>query len=243
MRTCHKTILNPGDRFGNWTVVEYDNDESKRRKYSMYKCVCDCNPTVIHSIRGSRLTNGYTTCCQKCGFKKMSATKCGKNKYDLTHEYGIGWTTNTNEPFYFDLDDYDKIKEYTWYKNTTTGYVTTQSHNIRIDLQRFIMNAKSGEYVDHIHGNESKNDYRKDNLRIATKLQNNVNVGLRRNNTSGATGVRWISKRNKWQARIVFQRKQYTLGYYDNYNDAVNARKEAEYKYYGEFAYNISQQL
>lgn len=33
------------------------------------------------------------------------------NRYDLTGEYGIGYT-NQGVEFYFDLEDYDKIKEY-----------------------------------------------------------------------------------------------------------------------------------
>ena len=70
-----------------------------------------------------------------------------------------------------------------------------------------------------------------------------MNVGLRSNNTSGATGVRWREKSHKWEARIVFQHKQYSLGFFDDFQDAVNARQEAEKKYYGEFAYNISQQI
>ena len=36
------------------------------------------------------------------------------NKYDITsHDYGIGWTYDGYE-FYFDLLDYDLIKNYCW---------------------------------------------------------------------------------------------------------------------------------
>ena len=41
----------------------------------------------------------------------------GENIYDLSNEYGIGYTSNTKEPFYFDLEDYDKVKEYCWSAN------------------------------------------------------------------------------------------------------------------------------
>ena len=45
---------------------------------------------------------------------KESVTNALKkyNRYDLSGEYGIGWTTNTNHVFYFDLEDYEKIKDY-----------------------------------------------------------------------------------------------------------------------------------
>ena len=36
------------------------------------------------------------------------------NIYDLSGEYGIGRASNTNQEFYFDLEDYDKIKDYCW---------------------------------------------------------------------------------------------------------------------------------
>ncbi len=37
------------------------------------------------------------------------------NRYDLNGEYGIGYTNVSDLPFYFDLEDFDKIKSYTWY--------------------------------------------------------------------------------------------------------------------------------
>lgn len=45
-------------------------------------------------------------------------------------------------------------------------------------------------------------------------------------NTSGYKGVYFI--RGKYVAKIVFQKKQYILGSYDNIEDAARARREAE---------------
>ena len=50
--------------------------------------------------------------CKSCGCisKEMVYQQRNKiNKYDLSGEYGIGYTSK-NEIFYFDKDDYDKIK-------------------------------------------------------------------------------------------------------------------------------------
>lgn len=239
MRSCVKTILTPGQKFGSWTVVSEDIEESKKRKYTMYICKCSCG--TIQSVRASRLTNGYTTNCFKCGTKKMSANKRIKNRYDLSEEYGIGWSSNTNQPFYFDKDQYEKIKKYTWYENTTTGYLYTTKNGKNIMLHRFIMDAKSDEIVDHIHGVDSKLDNRICNLRIATKGQNNMNTSTRSNNKSGVTGVWWRDNNSKWEARIGVEGKPIFLGYYDNFEDAVKARKDAENKYYGEYSYDNSQ--
>lgn len=56
---------------------------------------------------------------------------------------------------------------------------------------------------------------------------------LRKNNTSGYTGV--VSYRGRWRAQITFKRKSYNLGTYDRIEDAVRARKQAEERIFGEF--------
>ena len=45
-------------------------------------------------------------------------------------------------------------------------------------------------------------------------------------NTSGHKGVYWI--RGKWVAKIVFRKKAFYLGTYDDIAEAVQARREAE---------------
>lgn len=54
---------------------------------------------------------------------------------------------------------------------------------------------------------------------------------LNNNNKSGVRGVH-KNERGKWRAEIVFQRKNYYLGSYDKFEDAVKARKEAEEKFF-----------
>ena len=57
-------------------------------------------------------------------------------------------------------------------------------------------------------------------------------TSLCKNNTSGVTGVYWEKSTNKWNARIEFQKRKINLGYFSSFEDAVNARKEAEEKYF-----------
>lgn len=58
---------------------------------------------------------------------------------------------------------------------------------------------------------------------------------LRKNNKSGVKGVCYISKTGKWAAQIMFKGTRYKLGNFDNFEDAVKARKEAEEKLHKEF--------
>lgn len=51
-------------------------------------------------------------------------------------------------------------------------------------------------------------------------------------NTSGTTGVYFKKERQKWVAKIEFQKEIHYLGSFKNKQDAINARKEAEEKYF-----------
>ena len=55
---------------------------------------------------------------------------------------------------------------------------------------------------------------------------------IRRNNTSGVTGVEWVPAVGKWKAVIFFKGKRHYLGCYEAFEDAVRARKEAEEEYF-----------
>ena len=50
--------------------------------------------------------------------------------------------------------------------------------------------------------------------------------------SSGVSGVFWEKDRNKWRAQICFAQHKHFLGYFDNKEDAIKARIEAEKKYY-----------
>lgn len=55
-------------------------------------------------------------------------------------------------------------------------------------------------------------------------------------NTSGCVGVSWIRSKEKWRATIRFAGKDKHLGYFDDLNDAIKARKEAENDIYSEYS-------
>ena len=51
---------------------------------------------------------------------------------------------------------------------------------------------------------------------------------LRCNNTSGVPGVDWLKRKQRWRASICFKGRRHYLGCYQNFDDAVQARKQAE---------------
>jgi hypothetical protein len=59
------------------------------------------------------------------------------------------------------------------------------------------------------------------------------NSKTRKNNSSGVTGVGWHRKRNKWQAYITINNKDFHLGCFKKKYDAVWERWKAEVKQNG----------
>lgn len=86
----------------------------------------------------------------------------------------------------------------------------------------------SGE-LDHI--NQNKTDNRIENLRDVTHQENHKNTPLRKNNTSGVSGVSFDTKSEKWQAYIMLRGTKHSLGFYLDFEGAVAARKAAERRY------------
>ena len=144
------------------------------------------------------------------------------NIYDLSGEYGVGWTSNTNEEFYFDLEDYDKIKDCCWSKGKN-GYAIAN-----IDGKNKTMHGVLCEFKNVDHKNRNRLDNRKENLRKATTTQQAQNRGLQSNNTSGVVGIYYRKERNAWFAQITVNGKTKTIKYSHNKEEAIRARLEAE---------------
>ena len=142
---------------------------------------------------------------------------------------------NVVATYKIDAEDYPLVSKYKW--RTIKGYA---SHGSSINyLHRLVTHAKDGQQVDHI--NLDITDNRKCNLRNVTKSQNGMNHVKPTNNTSGTVGVYWNKSKGLWEACIIENNNRIYLGSFINKNDAINMRKEAEQKYFGEYSYESSQ--
>lgn len=92
------------------------------------------------------------------------------------------------------------------------------------------------EDIDHI--NRDKQDNRIVNLREATRSQNQRNHPLTAANKSGHKGVRWNKQARRWVAFMRINKKPKHLGSFTRLEDAVEARRRAETRHCGPFAYN-----
>lgn len=112
-------------------------------------------------------------------------------------------------------------------------YLQVTFNNKKYLLHRFVWMyvhgiMPSGE-IDHI--NHDRGDNRMVNLRVVTPSENQRNMSLRVDNSSGTTGVYFHKATGKWRAQIRIGRKIIGFGAFHDKDDAVAARKTAEVKY------------
>lgn len=236
--------VSSNQRFGRLITIDMAEPHISKsgRKYKKWLCKCDCGNEII--VFEDNLKYNKTTSCG-CYQKEVAATmqtpefieyrskKIKKyNTYDLSGEYGIGYTSKAEE-FYFDLEDYDLIKDYCWCIDSN-GYCRGRDCKNKKDVYMHRIILCNCEHVDHI--NHKKYDNRKQNIRNANPTENAMNRG-------GVVGVFYDSTKRKWKAKIQLYHKVINLGSYDNFDDALLARKKAEEKYFNEFSYDNSMRL
>lgn len=229
-----------GKTFNHLKVIKKGEDKKypSGKTVATWICLCDCgNPEEIKVV-GNDLKRGHKKSCGKC--KKYQSREEKTNTY--IERDGYYEVITENGYFYIDKEDKEKIESYYWFFDPK-GRVRARDriNNKLLSLHRLIMNAQENDIVDHIKhpvGNEHKVDNRKSNLRILTNQQNCFNQGVRKNNSSGITGISWIQKYQKWRASITVNYKTIYLGMFSSIEEAAQARKEAEEKYFKEFQYS-----
>lgn len=235
-----------GKTFGRLLVIEQAEDyiNPQGTHYANWLCECQCNKHTKLTVLGTNLKgNKSTSCgCKTIEWIKNNCTKT--NVYDLeSKEYGIGYTSK-GEEFWFDKEDYDLIKNYYWYYDKY-GYLMSKREKKYVRLHALIMNPPKGQLVDHIvHKKTGEHNYdnRKSNLRIVNKSQNGMNSTIKKNNTSGMTGVSYDKKRSGWVAQIKKGSIQKSKTF-KTFEEAVAMRKQWEEELFGEYSFDNSQAI
>jgi hypothetical protein len=213
-----KRIDISGQRFNSLIVLS--EHRAMKCGHTEWLCRCDCGNLTWADF--NKLKTGGK---KSCGCKQGNLTHKG-NTYDLSGDYGIGYTSKADS-FLFDKESHVLIKEYTWHINSE-GYVISSrkdnNGNIKeIKMHRLLLFVPNDMEVDHI--NRCKHDNRKSNLRVCTHQQNLLNQGQK--------GYSYRTKNRKFEARIKVDGKIKYLGQFATESDARKAFENAMTKFYG----------
>lgn len=207
---------NIGKRFGLLTV----RDRKREGKRTYYLCDCECGNSKW--IRADVIKGGQKSC--GCLMKSTQF----KNKDITGNTYGkLTVLSKTDEVDKNNGSIIWKCKcECGSYKNVPAYELLRGSVRscgcIQIDTMR-----ENGKKVGQLYVDR--------NIIEGTNIQTIKRDKPMAHNTSGVTGVLWEKRRQKWKAEIIFKGKKYYLGRYENKQDAINARKEAEEKLHKKF--------
>lgn len=206
------------ERFGMLTVKENANDPyvnpSSGRHVQRWLCKCECGKACIvlstQLKAGKRVNCGCVDPRTKHG---MATTSEYKNHNAMK--------SRCNNPMNTRYSDYGgRGIKYDAKWETFEGFWEDMgdSYSPGLELDRIDVNG----------------DYCKENCRWANKSLQSFNRRIDAKNTSGKSGVSFAKNVGKWYAYIDFEGKRISLKLHDTYDAAVNARLEAELKYFGE---------
>lgn len=201
-----------GQRFGKLTVLRRaDAPQDGKPSGDRWVCRCDCGGEA--SVLGANLVRGHT---KSCGCLKEN---------DLTGQH-IGALTVLGRS-----DEYakrGKRRVRLWacrcdcgaitYKATDT--LTAGAENSCAECAQKHNAACARVNAGFIDG---------------TQLCKIRDLRPNATNTSGCRGVTFNKRTARWEAVIIFRQKRTRLGSFKRFEDAVEARKKAEQRVFGEF--------
>lgn len=146
-----------------------------------------------------------------------------------------------------DDNDYDNLMQWKWY---VSGKYAARNRSIvggksrKIILMHRQIMGNPASWIDH--KNRNTLDNRRNNLRICTGSQSNMNKSVRKTSAHQIKGVSWNynkrgSDKKPYRARIFLNGKERHLGFFSTKEAAGEAYCKAAKALFGEFAYDSSE--
>lgn len=219
MNKAQRVTIKVGDTYGQLTIAKLIGSvlySGKKRK--LWQCECSCGNVV-------ELLDDYLK------KKTLRETSCGNCREDSFYKNTISerssWASIFVRCYNVDCISY---KYYGGRGISICDRWNPDKGGSFINFYEDMGKRLEGMTLDRI---DSDGDYEPSNCRWATRTEQEVNKKQRSKNTSGKTGVYFYKKYSKWEVKISVNKRQVYVGMYENFEDAVKAREDAELKYYG----------
>lgn len=212
-----RRLIQVGETYGKIKVISRAEFKCKTR---YYQCTClSCGKTFVSS--GQLIFKHGEYGCSDCRKKKRQSET--KTKYEQYIGMRKGQLVLTE---ILDFRDYANCKFWFCRCHCDCG------NDIEIPIKRFlstnIQSCHTGK-ENLINGQSKRISGFVDGTNI---FDISPDRKLNKNNSSGIKGVSWVPKYGKYRAYITLQGKQRHLGMYDTLQEAADARKRGEKKYF-----------
>lgn len=222
-----------GQVFGEWTVLSfYGNYYGKAPTWA---CQCECG--AIYHVMQCNLLNGQCRSCDDLNVRKcwiadgIGYVPLTKGKVALVSPHRIA-----------------ELQRWQWsafllgagYYAYRRGRRNGSESDVSMARQILGLGAPGEDEREAEHINCNSIDNRDENLRPATRRQNETNKAVRRDNRTGIKGVRrarWGNKETgRFEARITHMGVEIHLGMTDTAEEGGKLYADAAAKMFGEFA-------
>lgn len=215
-KVAHNFIDLTGQRFGRLVVIKkYGYNEGNS---VLWECICDCGKSSV--VAGRSLTTGAT---KSCGCLRKETTGDRRRTHGMTRTptYSTWCAMHTRCNNQNSQD----------YKHYGGRGITICSEWLKFENFLNDMGKKPmGLTIERINNDLG---YFKANCRWASRTIQSRNQRVFKTNKTGITGVQWHKQCQKYQAAIRVKRKGIYLGLFNTIEEATEARRQGEVKYWG----------
>jgi|SRR5699024_2311953 len=205
-----------GQKFGRWQVIRRGENQDNR---VAWYCKCDCGNTGTVDTR--RLVKGRSKSCG-CLAREVN-TKHGHNTTEGSSSEYNSWhqmkqrCLNPNDKRYHDYGGRGiKVCE-RW-----------------MDFNNFLEDMGKKPSPNHsIDRIDNNGDYEPSNCKWSDDYEQQRNIRAHKNNKLGIKGVCWDKSKKKYKAQLYYKGKFVLRKRFDTLEEAKEARKQAELKYWG----------
>jgi hypothetical protein len=217
-----------GQVFDSWTVLSFYGYYGKAPTWA---CRRECG--AVHNVMQFKLLNGQCKSCDDLEIRK-GWTKDGIGYIPLTKgKVALVSPHRVNE-----------LQRWQWHAALLDGgyYAYRRQYGKGVSMARQILGlgAPDVDKREAEHANCDTLDDRDENLRLATRSQNEANKGVRRDSETGVKGVRrskWGGKcTGRFEVRIRHLSIEIHVGVADSLDEGKAMYTEAARKLFGEFA-------